>query len=200
MIHVLGLALAGAGALAIADAGSSGARNGGSTPAAEAPTIAVDDGFDDSPALPPGHPPIGDDVAAPEGAAGMPDDDVHGGSASPHGAPAAAPAPPQLGSIPRAEGATGKTVAEIVAQSAKLVDKTIRVRAKVTKRTDGVLGKTWLHVADGGGGDLVVTTTEGVELGAVVVLEGKITTDRDLGSGYRYAVLLEDARVVGKSP
>lgn len=113
---------------------------------------------------------------------------------SPQGG-AVAPAPAR-GSVERAGGATGKTIGEIAAQAAKLGGTSVRVRGKVTKRTDGVLGKTWLHVADGGDRDLVVTTADAVELGAVVLLEGRLATDRDLGSGYRYDFLLEDARVL----
>lgn len=144
--------------------------------------------------LPAGHP------AVPGGA------DPHGGmpqghpAAADNGAPHQTPgAKVESGDVPRAEG--GLTVAEIHAQAAEQAGKTVTLAARVTKVTPEVLGKTWLHVQDGSGDpargthDLVVTTAATPTVGDTVVLTGTLVRDKDLGSGYRYDVLLEDASI-----
>jgi hypothetical protein len=125
---------------------------------------------------------------------------VSGGAGpNPHGARPPAPAAP-IEKIERAEG--GKTVAEIFAGKDALVGKAVVVRAKVVKVNNNILGHNWLHVQDGTGdagtSDLIVTTAATVTPGTTVVLRGKVTTNKDLGAGYRYAVLLEDATVADK--
>lgn len=103
--------------------------------------------------------------------------------------------------VAKAPGASGRTVAEVWAQRAALKDKPIAVRGKVVKVTSGVLGRTWLHLRDGTGtsaaqdDDLVVTTTAEVKVNDEVIAEGTVRTDKDLGSGYTYKVLLEDAQL-----
>lgn len=131
--------------------------------------------------LPPGHPPVGSGGAA----------------ASPHGAPAAPASPPDLTNIKRADG--GQTVAEIVTERMKLSGKPIAVRGRVVKFNGGILGKNWLHVRDGSGGEgtnnLVVTTTAPAKVGDLVLVTGRVATNRDFGGGYKYAVIVEDAAV-----
>jgi hypothetical protein len=67
------------------------------------------------------------------------------------------------------------------------------------KFTPDVLKKNWLHVRDGSGSDaqstndLVVTTLDRANVGDVVLVKGVVHTERNLGSGYAYPVLLEDA-------
>jgi len=66
----------------------------------------------------------------------------------------------------------------------------------------GVLGKTFLHLRDGSGDeassnhDITVTTGDDVKVGATIMVEGAVVTDKDLGAGYRYDVMIEDARVI----
>lgn len=119
-----------------------------------------------------------------------------------HGAAARAQVEVSAGDVERAPGEAGRTVAEVFAQHNELAGKPVSVRAKVVKVTEQILGKNWLHVQDGSGSaaqrdnDLTVTTSDKVALGDVVLLQGTLQLDRDFGSGYRYAVLLEDARIV----
>jgi hypothetical protein len=95
--------------------------------------------------------------------------------------------------------ANGHTIAQLHAQRTALAEHLVRVRGTVTKRTDGVLGKTYLHLWDGsatretGEDDLTVTTTDEFEIGETVELEGRLLIDQDLGLGYRYAALLDSA-------
>lgn len=111
--------------------------------------------------------------------------------------PAAAAKGPDLAGIKRAEG--GQTVAEIVTGKAKFSGKPIAVRGRVVKFNSGILGKNWLHVRDGSGSegtnDLTVTTDAVVKVGDLVLVTGKLATDRDFGSGYKYALIVENAQV-----
>ena len=67
------------------------------------------------------------------------------------------------------------------------------------KFTPAVLGKNWIHLRDGTGSaadgtnDLVVTTKDEAKVGDVVLVKGVVQTDRDLGSGYSYKLLVEEA-------
>jgi hypothetical protein len=95
--------------------------------------------------------------------------------------------------------ANGHTIAEIHAQRTSLAEHSIRVRGTVIKRTDGILGKSYVHLWDGSAGpetnadDLTITTTDEFEIGETVEVEGRLLVDRDLGLGYRYTALLEGA-------
>ena len=103
--------------------------------------------------------------------------------------------------VQKAIGADARTVAEIVSGGAQLKDKTVVVRAKVVKFTPGVMGKNWLHLRDGSGSaaenthDVVVTTKDETKVGDIVVAKGIVRTNVDLGSGYSYKVLVEDAKL-----
>jgi len=67
--------------------------------------------------------------------------------------------------------------------------------------SNGVLGKNWVHLQDGSGSadkgthDIVVTTTDEAAIGQVVNASGTVRTDVDIGSGYKYAVLVEEAKL-----
>jgi hypothetical protein len=167
-------------------------------------------------ALPAGHPPL--DGAQPLAAAdqqlpvGHPPIDGDRGSAtrdSTSGIPAGHP-PMQdgkrqdaiePGSIAAAQGDGAVTVSTLIRDAEAHEGKKVRLAAKVMRMTPNVLGKTWLHVGDGTGSadkgdhDLVVTTLAQPQVGDVVILEGVVSRNKDLGSGYRYDVLLEDAKI-----
>ena len=123
------------------------------------------------------------------------------GGGLPKGHPAmpapAAPVGPDLTKIKRADG--GQTVTEIVTGKAKFAGKPIAVRGRVVKFNGGILGKNWLHVRDGSGAegtnDLTVTTDAVVKVGDLVLVTGTLASDRDFGSGYKYALIVENATV-----
>jgi hypothetical protein len=119
--------------------------------------------------------------------------------ASPHpAAPAAATAAPEV-KVAKASGADAKTVAEVVKGKAALNDKTVLVRGQVVKASLGIMGKNWLHLRDGSGSaadgtnDILVTTQDTAAVGDIVNARGTVRTDVNLGSGYAYAVLIENA-------
>ncbi len=115
-----------------------------------------------------------------------------------HPAPSAAA---DLGAIKvaKAAGKQGRTVAEIWRTRAALKDKDVAVRGKVVKATNGVLGKNWLHLRDGTGegatSDLVVSSTDTASVGDTVLVTGVVHLDKDLGAGYHYDVIVEDAKI-----
>lgn len=119
-----------------------------------------------------------------------------GSAASPHGGTPAATA---VKKIAKATGPNARTVAEVVGGKASLKDKPVLVRAQVVKVTSGVMGKNWVHLQDGSGKaadgthDVIATTKDTVAVGDVVNAKGTVRTDVNIGSGYAYAVLIEDA-------
>ncbi|MDH5180027.1 MAG: DNA-binding protein [Gammaproteobacteria bacterium] len=94
------------------------------------------------------------------------------------------------------KAAGGKTVAEIFTDKSALNGKQISVRGKVVKYTAKVMGRNWLHIQDGSNSkDLTVTTKSEVKKGDVVLVKGKVALNQDLGFGYIYEVVLENATV-----
>jgi len=139
----------------------------------------------DAAKLPKDHPPIGGD------AKGLPKDHPAIGGMR-------AKSPIDMSNLKKAEG--GKTVAEIFAGKGQLAGQQVRVRGKVVKYNTMIMGKNWLHIQDGtgsaGSNDLVVTSSASAKLGNTVLITGKIVTNKDLGSGYKYDVMIEDAAIV----
>jgi len=110
---------------------------------------------------------------------------------------AAAPAEVDLSGIKAAEG--GKTVEQIYQAPADLAGKAVTLRGKVVKYNENIMGKNWLHIQDGTGAegtnDLTVTTAGTAKVGDTVLVSGVLVTDKDFGYGYKYGVLIEDAKV-----
>lgn len=138
-------------------------------------------------ALPPGHPPL----------TGAPAPALPPGHPSLTGQPAAANL--ELAGIKRADG--GKTVSEIFSGQKKLAGKSVSVRGKVVKYNAQIMGKNWLHIRDGSGSadksdnDLTVTTSTPAKLGDTVLVTGLVSLNKDFGAGYKYTVILDDAKV-----
>lgn len=99
--------------------------------------------------------------------------------------------------IEKAEG--GKTVGEIFSAKDELAGKEVTVRGKVVKFSLEIMGKNWIHLQDGtgenGSNDLTVTTSSMAKVGDTVLVSGEVTTDKDFGYGYKYDVILDDAKV-----
>lgn len=121
-----------------------------------------------------------------------------GAPSQPHGSVTQVPGVADV-AVPKAQGPGARTVAEIFGKRAELKDKPVLLRGKVVKFTPDVMGKNWVHLRDGSGAakdntnDIIVTTKEMTQVGAVVLAKGIVRTDVDLGSGYAYKVLIEDA-------
>ena len=140
-----------------------------------------------APVLPPGHPAL-PGATTPGLPLGHPA--LTGTAASPN---------LDLTGIKRAAG--GKTIQEIFAAQSKLAGKPVAVRGKVVKYNAMIMGKNWLHIRDGSGSadknnnDLTVTTLIPAKLGDTVLVTGNVSTNRDFGAGYKYTVIMEDAKV-----
>jgi starvation-inducible outer membrane lipoprotein len=90
----------------------------------------------------------------------------------------------------------GNTIAEIYAQKDNLNGKTIRIRGQVTKFTAEIMGKNWLHIRDSSTPDDLTVTTDGTAaINDIVIIEGKLELDKDYGYGYKYPIILEDAKL-----
>lgn len=129
-------------------------------------------------------------------AAGMPPM----GGANPHAAgnPADAAAVTDFSGIKKAEG--GQTVAELFEHKQHLAGQAVAVRGKVVKVNANIMGRTWVHLRDGTGAegknDVTVTTAgPAPAIGATALVSGKLATDKDLGMGYKYEIIVEDATI-----
>jgi hypothetical protein len=102
------------------------------------------------------------------------------------------------GAIEKAEN--GYTVEECHAMKDSLAGKVVKVRGKVVKFTTRIMGKNWIHIRDGSGkegsNDLTVTTKQEAKVGDVILVTGKMAVDKDLGAGYVYEVIIEEAKIV----
>lgn len=105
--------------------------------------------------------------------------------------------------VARAKGRNAHTIAELYAKKRILEKKTVVVRGTVVKVTPNIMKRTWIHIQDGSGsvkdktGDLILTTT-GKNLpntGDVVTVNGTLYNNIDFGSGYRYELIVQGARL-----
>jgi hypothetical protein len=91
-------------------------------------------------------------------------------------------------------------LSDIFAAPASFSGKKIKVTGQVIKFSPEIMSKNWVHLQDGteanGSFDLTITSLETVEVGKVVTFEGVIAIDKDFGYGYKYDVLLEEAKVL----
>jgi hypothetical protein len=92
------------------------------------------------------------------------------------------------------------TIAELYNKRDSYSEKNVKVKGEVTKFSPEIMETNWIHIQDGtesdGFFDLTITSKEKVSPGDIVVFEGKVIVDKDLGYGYFYEVLLEDARII----
>ncbi|MFQ5560600.1 MAG: DNA-binding protein [Nitrospinota bacterium] len=117
--------------------------------------------------MPPGHPPTG---AVAKGA------DVN------------------FGPIQKPKG--GHTIEELYKNASTLTGKSIIVKGKVVKSTQGIMGKNWVHIKDGTGkdgeDDLTLTTQQVLKVGDIVTAKGTYASDKNFGGGYVYKVIIEN--------
>ena len=69
------------------------------------------------------------------------------------------------------------------------------------KYNSGIMGRNWIHLQDGSGdagagtNDILVTSSDTTTVGEIILIEGTVATNKDFGSGYSYAIIVEEARV-----
>lgn len=142
--------------------------SGGMTVNGKAPGAAAPAmGSGSMPAMPANHPAIGGEKAAP------------------------------VTGIKKADG--GQTIAEVFASKDKLAGKEVKLRGKVVKYNAEIMSRNWIHIQDGtgaaGSNDLLVTTNDKAKVGDTILITGTLAKDKDFGHNYKYAVLVENAKV-----
>ena len=105
-------------------------------------------------------------------------------------------------SVEKATGPNATTIEDAFKNSAKLNKKKVVIRGQVVKFSTGIMNKNWIHIQDGTGSEkkkthnLVCTSASDIaDVGDVVTISGTLIKDRDFGGGYKYAVIVEDAKV-----
>jgi hypothetical protein len=95
------------------------------------------------------------------------------------------------------------TIASLFENRTDFTDTEFEIRGVVVKVNNQIMGKNWVHIQDGtisnGNYDLTVTTQENVQVGDEVTFKGKLTLDKNFGSGYFYDVIVEDGVLVNKT-
>ena len=117
-----------------------------------------------------------------------------------HGAPSASPA---MVTTPMPAPPGGITIARLWADRKPLAGKQVTVHGVVVKFNGGILGVNWIHLQDGtgktgdGSNDVTVTTAQDVPVkpGDTIVATGTVGIDKDVGAGYVYPVIVENARI-----
>jgi starvation-inducible outer membrane lipoprotein len=132
------------------------------------------------------------DVSEDPGMSGM------AAGASPHGNTAPDAPIEQTTKIDPVPG--GITIAELLENRKKYEGQTVRIKGRCVKLNNMIMNRNWIHLQDGSLKDktidLTVTTTENIPLGAIVALEGKIALNKDFGAGYKYDIIMEEAKLI----
>ncbi|GAB1351152.1 hypothetical protein MASR1M107_33670 [Ignavibacteriales bacterium] len=109
-------------------------------------------------------------------------------------------APQEAVKVEKAAG--GVTVADVFAKKAELKNKSVKLRGKVMKVNAGIMNTNWIHIQDGTAAgkeyDLTITSGEVPEVGQTILIEGKVSVDKDFGAGYKYDVIIEEAKILEK--
>ncbi len=113
-------------------------------------------------------------------------------------------APLGVADVSVAELEAGQNIAWLYANKDSLADQPVRLRGKVVKYNGNILGWNFFHIQDGSGdvangnNDLTVTSKATTTVGATVVVSGTVVLGKDLGAGYAFPVLLEDANITSE--
>jgi len=99
---------------------------------------------------------------------------------------------------PVAKAEDGYTIEEVFSRKEDLKGKRVKVRGKVVKVSENIMGHNWIHLQDGTGAEgtnRLIFRSEGerATVGSVVTAQGILDTDKDFGFGYQYPVLIEDS-------
>lgn len=98
-----------------------------------------------------------------------------------------------------AKAKDGVTVADCFEKKESLKNTKVIIRGKVVKYNTGIMGKNWIHLRDGSGtegkNDIVVTTDNTTKVNDTITVTGTLSTDKDIGSGYFFPVIIENASI-----
>lgn len=106
----------------------------------------------------------------------------------------------QVGGIKVEPISGGVKLSDIFANPSSFNGKKVKVSGQVIKFSPEIMQKNWVHIQDGseanGSFDLTITTLDTVVAGSTISFEGVIALDKDFGYGYKYDVILEEAKVI----
>lgn len=108
----------------------------------------------------------------------------------------------RVGRVARARSGDARTIGERWMEKKHLAGASVSIRGVVVKYDPGVMGRNWINLQDGSGDaargthDIAVTTLDAATIGDTITITGTVRTNRDLGAGYTYALLVEEAKVV----
>ena len=92
------------------------------------------------------------------------------------------------------------SVEELIKNKEKYNNQTVRLKGEVSKYNPNIMNINWIHIKDGtsfnGKSDVTATSTTEVKLGDTISIEGKVTLDKNFGSGYIYPILIENATII----
>jgi len=92
------------------------------------------------------------------------------------------------------------SVEELIKNKEKYNKQTVRLKGEVSKYNSHIMNVNWIHIKDGtsfnGKSDVTATSTTEVKLGDTISIEGKVTLDKNFGSGYIYPILIENATII----
>jgi hypothetical protein len=179
-------------------------EGGGNAPYATEPELANIEGYPHTPLLQNGavqgdqvHQVHAEPVAA--HGVGMRGGGMHPQPGSMHGASRPEVVAPQPGEILPVSGPLGATIQALHAQRTGERHPQVRVRGRVVRVIEGVMGTNFVHLRDGtgsdanGDADLTATMAEVPALGETIVVEGTLISNRDVGTGFVYRALLDEA-------
>jgi hypothetical protein len=93
----------------------------------------------------------------------------------------------------------GYSIGEVFGSMNKISGKNIKVKGKIVKYNPGIMGTNWIHIQDGTAHnedfDLLITSDTEVQVGQIITAQGKLITNKDFGSGYKYKALVENAKI-----
>jgi hypothetical protein len=93
----------------------------------------------------------------------------------------------------------GITVQQLYDDKSTLNGKVVKVKGQVTKFNKQIMKRNWIHIQDGTGAenefDLVITSNTDVQVGDIIIAEGKVAVDKDFGAGYFFPVMIEEAQI-----
>lgn len=94
------------------------------------------------------------------------------------------------------------TIHELMTNPGEYANKLVKVSGKVTKVNPAIMNRNWVHLtsepADGHNHDLTITTQDNTNVDEVITIQGQVSIDRDFGAGYRYALIIENAKLITK--
>ncbi len=105
---------------------------------------------------------------------------------------------PAEGEVTKANA--GMTVGEIFEKRDTLNDIEVVLNGKVMKVSKNILKKNWITLTDGTGtspdNKIIALTTDTAEVNDLITIKGTVKINVDLGSGYKYKLLINDAKII----